>query len=72
MSRLSGAVFGGVTGALVGLGLWVFVGVALSANIVIALVCCGLGALVGSRLGADEEGADETFGAVEQMTERRN
>jgi hypothetical protein len=66
-----GAVLGGVGGALVGLGLWVVVGVALSVNILIALVCCGLGALVGSWLGADEEGADEAFGSVDQMTERR-
>lgn len=71
MNRLLGAGLGGVSGALVGLSLWLFVGVVLPAGILIALVCGGVGALVGSRFGVDEDGADEEFGSVEQLTERR-
>ena len=72
MSWLIGAGLGGVGGAVVGLGLWLFIGVALPVGVLVALVCCGLGALVGSWFGAGEDGADEAFGSVDQMTERRN
>jgi len=71
MSRLVGGALGGVGGAFVGLGLWLVVGVALPIGVLVALVCCGLGALVGPRFGSGEGGTDEAFGSVDQMTERR-